>query len=147
MHEGDRRIARGNFSDVGRRGVSPSGGIQKASRALSLLHFFPLAPSLSLYHRSSPIVTKSHVDSFFPLSYHRDATEVAWWRLPFLTVPSFINYRAIYLPFSLFLIFRPRFDSVTIKGLPAGPSYFGDSRRLSVEPYTGGNIMRKDDFR
>jgi len=53
--ERNRQIARDNFSDVGRRGVSPSGGTQKASR-MPLLRFFFLAASLPLYLQLSPIV-------------------------------------------------------------------------------------------
>lgn len=100
-NERDRQIACGNVSDVGRRGVSPSGGIQKASRALSPTLFTPLAAPLSLYLRSSPIVTKSHVDSFLPLSYHRDRSSRGGGSRSLRFPHSLITARYI----SLFLFF------------------------------------------
>lgn len=81
----------------------------KKYRGLSLLRFFLLA---GLPLALSPIVTdrhrlsSSHPSIHFSSSYHYDTIEVAWWWFPFLAVlPSFINYRAIYLPFS---VLRPR---------------------------------------
>lgn len=102
------------------RGVSPSGA-QKASRT-SLLRFLPLVAL-------SPIV-QPRVNSFFSALSRRDDRDRV------VAVPSFINYCSIYLPLS---VLRSRLHFAAIKGSPAGPAD-------TAEPYTGGNIVRRDDL-
>lgn len=79
--ERDRRIpARGKVSDVGRRGVSPSAGIQKASRTSLLYAFSSTSPSLR-----PPIVTDRHraiIRRFIFLHLIIAMRSKSWW--PFL---------------------------------------------------------------
>lgn len=132
--ERDRRT-RGNVSDVGRRGVSPSGGIQKASRTSLLLASPPRPPRFSI--TLSPI-TNRHQDTRRFVFLHLIITTL---RSRVVVIPSFINYRAI----SPFFIPSASFHSAAIEFARGS---IGDSRRygLSYKLYTGGNIMRRDDF-